>query len=215
LTLDINRMIREVTLGTASSKDVSRVDDLWHRELAARDLPLRERDYVSVISLYSILGNPEKASQVLSEFRRDADSVTIRMMRPTLAPADGWIELARGKPASLIAALNQFRESQGCGSCTLAPLGFVYDRMGQTDSAVTIWQRFLDDPDDFRLDDDAKYRPAVLRRLGEIYEQRGDRSKALDYYGQFVTLWKSPNPELQPVLADVRERMGRLTAEGR
>ena len=40
--------------------------------------------------------------------------------------------------------------------------------------------------------------PAALRRAGEMYEAKGDRKKALDYYGRFVDLWKDADPELQP-----------------
>ena len=45
------------------------------------------------------------------------------------------------------------------------------------------------------------------------YEARGDRAKALEYYGRFVNLWKDADPELQPVVRDVRARMARLAGE--
>ncbi|MSR07522.1 MAG: carboxypeptidase-like regulatory domain-containing protein [Gemmatimonadetes bacterium] len=51
------------------------------------------------------------------------------------------------------------------------------------------------------------------RRLGELYEARGEREKALEHFGKFVELWKNADPELQPVVRDVRARIARLTAE--
>jgi eukaryotic-like serine/threonine-protein kinase len=53
----------------------------------------------------------------------------------------------------------------------------------------------------------------TYKRLGELYEERGDAVKALDYYGRLVDLWKNADPELQPAVRDVRQRLARLTAE--
>ncbi|HXY69493.1 MAG TPA: hypothetical protein VEH62_08590, partial [Gemmatimonadales bacterium] len=52
----------------------------------------------------------------------------------------------------------------------------------------------------------------VYRRLGELYEAKGDRARALDYYGRFVDLWKNADPELQPAVREVRQRLSRLGA---
>ena len=41
-----------------------------------------------------------------------------------------------------------------------------------------------------------------------------DWCKARDYYGRFIDLWKNADPELQPLVRDVRQRLVRLTAEG-
>ena len=55
--------------------------------------------------------------------------------------------------------------------------------------------------------------PAALKRLGELYEQRGDTDKAVEYYNEFVELWKDADPELQPQVEDVRERIAKLVGE--
>ena len=52
----------------------------------------------------------------------------------------------------------------------------------------------------------------TYKRLGELYEDR-DRQKALDYYSQFVELWREADPELQPVVEEVRLRIGELSGE--
>lgn len=57
---------------------------------------------------------------------------------------------------------------------------------------------------------EATWYPLVLRRLGELYEARGDREKALGDYGQSAVLWKNADPERQ--VADARMRMERLLA---
>ena len=50
-------------------------------------------------------------------------------------------------------------------------------------------------------------------RLGELYEAKGDRRRALEYYGKFVDMWKKADPELQPRVADVRRRIAELTRQ--
>jgi eukaryotic-like serine/threonine-protein kinase len=46
-----------------------------------------------------------------------------------------------------------------------------------------------------------------------MYEARGERARALEYYGRFVTLWKDADPELQPAVREVRGRMAALAGE--
>ena len=54
---------------------------------------------------------------------------------------------------------------------------------------------------------------AALRRLGEMYESKGQRTKALEYYGRFVDLWKDADPDLQPLVSDIRKQMAQLAGE--
>ena len=49
----------------------------------------------------------------------------------------------------------------------------------------------------------------------QALRRRASGTAALDYYGRFVTLWREADPELQPIVAEVRERMDRLAAEPR
>jgi hypothetical protein len=51
------------------------------------------------------------------------------------------------------------------------------------------------------------------KRLGELYEAKGDRKHAAEYYGHFVELWKDADPELQPGIKEVRARLARLAQE--
>jgi DNA-binding SARP family transcriptional activator len=53
----------------------------------------------------------------------------------------------------------------------------------------------------------------ALKRLGELYEAKGDRKRAREYYEKFVTLWKDADPELQPGVKEVRGRLAKLAQE--
>jgi hypothetical protein len=56
---------------------------------------------------------------------------------------------------------------------------------------------------------------AEPQAAGELYEARGDRARALDYYGRFVELWKDADPALQPAVREVRARMAALARRER
>ncbi len=59
------------------------------------------------------------------------------------------------------------------------------------------------------------WRPIVLTKLGELYEERGDREQAIRYYNEFVELWKDADSALQPRVTDVRRRIAALVGESR
>jgi len=51
-------------------------------------------------------------------------------------------------------------------------------------------------------------------RLGELYEQKGNREEALEDYGKLAELWKDAHPDLQPPGSDLKQRMVHLAGEG-
>ncbi len=59
------------------------------------------------------------------------------------------------------------------------------------------------------------WRARSYRRLGELHEQRGDTAKAVEYYNEFVELWRDADPELQPQVEDVKRRLAALVGEAR
>jgi tetratricopeptide (TPR) repeat protein len=92
-------------------------------------------------------------------------------------------------------------------------LAEAYDELGNADSAVVYYELYLETHNIFQLFQDFTYLPATLRRLGELYEERGDREKAAEYYSRFVDLWADADPELQPLVEDIRGRVARLVGE--
>ena len=55
--------------------------------------------------------------------------------------------------------------------------------------------------------------PRSLRRAGQIHESKGNREKALEYYGKFVDLWKDSDPVLQPMVRETRQWIAQLAGE--
>jgi tetratricopeptide (TPR) repeat protein len=102
--------------------------------------------------------------------------------------------------------------ASGCNGCLPILLARAYDQAAMSDSAVAVYERYLAAPDVGRLTTglDGLYLAGAHKRLGELYEAKGDRANALEHYRAFVTLWKDADPELQPKVADVTRRIARL-----
>jgi tetratricopeptide (TPR) repeat protein/tRNA A-37 threonylcarbamoyl transferase component Bud32 len=89
-------------------------------------------------------------------------------------------------------------------------LAQAHDQAGRTDSAIVYFEKFaaLKDPE---ISEDSQFLPGTHRRLGELYEVKGNSGKALENFGKFVELWKNAEPELQPQVKAVREKMLKLS----
>ena len=97
-----------------------------------------------------------------------------------------------------------------CHLCLYRDLALAYDKAGDADSTILLLERFVNEPSSFTLNTHPGDVHNYLRRLGELYEQKGNRQKAIDYYSRFVELWKNADPDLQPQVADIRARITRL-----
>lgn len=90
-----------------------------------------------------------------------------------------------------------------------------YDLAGQSDSAIVVYTRYVSTPWVWWLSSDGEFRARTYRRLGELYESRGDTAGAVTAYRKMVVLWKDADSELQPEVAAVRSRLAALAAPGR
>jgi tetratricopeptide (TPR) repeat protein len=122
----------------------------------------------------------------------------------------GAVALAEGKYAAAQTDL-RITEHQGCMACDLPMLARAYDLGSAPDSAIAIYERYLTTPDLDRIETDGSFIPVVHKRLGELYEAKGQREKALEHYRTFIALWKDADPVLQPKVVDARQRVAALT----
>ena len=126
----------------------------------------------------------------------------------------GFIAKAEGRKHDAVAEFRALYEEGGaCNVCGLYELAEAYESLGEVDSAIAVYQRFVQTPAVGRLRAEGPWLARSLKRLGELYEAKGDRKQAADYYGRFVDLWKDADPELQPGVREVRQRLARLAQE--
>jgi tetratricopeptide (TPR) repeat protein len=111
-------------------------------------------------------------------------------------------------------AIREFRAADidDCEACTLAKVALAHDLANRPDSAIAAYEGFVNAHTFFRFSIDGQYLPSSYKRLGELYEARGNTAKAIENYQRFVTLWKNADPELQPKVAEVKAKLAKLGA---
>ena len=183
-------------------------------------LAATDRPYDEIALLYAIAGRPRKAREVAAEGER-----AIRASGPAGERLLGGREhrmFGEGLQGTLLLeegrfdeAISHFRRARSAfgGVMWLPELGTAFDRGGSADSALAVYERYLESTHNFRIYADAAYLGAILRRVGEIYEARGDRPRAAQAYQRFVALWREADPVLQPRVADVRRRLAAVAGE--
>jgi tetratricopeptide (TPR) repeat protein len=149
-----------------------------------------DRPYLGLALGYAYSGRPDRAKEFLSAWESEIDSLIRR-----------GVDFRHGARAAIALAEGRFEEAID-----------AYDRAGQSDSALAVYERFVITPWMARMDDDV-FLPRAYERLGELYEQRGDTAKAIYYYGKLVELWKDADPELQPRVEAARRAIEALSPD--
>ena len=176
-----------------------------------------DRPYLVVATLYARAARPDKARQVLARFQSEsAAEAKAPASKQPIAALMGEIALAEGKAEE---AVKQFRaadiEEDGaptvCEGCTYFNLGRAFDKAGQPDSVTAYYERYLAVPAaPGRRNNDGQALAVIQKRLGEIYESKNERQKAIAHYGAFVEQWKAADADLQPAVASVKKRIAEL-----
>jgi eukaryotic-like serine/threonine-protein kinase len=192
-----------------SARAVRLLDDALRRDPISR-LSMTEAPYTGVVDAYALAGRPDRARSIMSEWdaRRRAspsirDSSRAHEMR-------GYIALYAKRYAEAQSELRA-ADAVGCPICNAAMLARAYDLDGKPDSAITVYERYLNTPVLERPEFDGWFVPAVHKRLGELYETKDQRDKALAHYRTFIELWKNADPELQPQVTSAKQRVAALT----
>ena len=181
----------------------------------------RDRPYSSLARAYAAAGRPDRARAVLSQFAQIKDTALYRSRQWQVHGVLGEIAIAEKRYTE---ALTEFRlfavGSDGRPASEDAVtvhfnLGRAFDLLNQPDSAIAHLEAAVADPYFDRLD----LEPIVLagshKRLGELYDAKGDRERAISHLSKFIELWKNADPELQPAVSDAKRRLAKLQAGGR
>lgn len=177
------------------------------------------RRYFDLARLYADAGAPEKARKLLAlAVAEDPAFALAPANAANRASAEGLIALAEGRyPEALAKARAALLEPDGmpvlCRSCSWYQMARTHDAAGHADSAFVWLKRYIDLPAGERVRSDAASLAKARKRLGELYEKKGDRTSALAQYQAFVDQWANADAELQPAVAEIRARIKELTVE--
>ena len=170
----------------------------------------------AIANLYALAGAPARARAVLKQWDASLSDTAMRR-RTERSRLDMEAEIALAEKRSRD-AITLFRRADregdglpsGCNFCLPVDLGRSFDAANMPDSAIAYLERYIATPSAGRINMDSWFLAAAHKRLGELYEARGDNVRAVAHYGAFVELWKRADPDLQPKVAAVRARLERL-----
>lgn len=186
------------------------------RRLPPDSFAMAERPYENVLWAATFSGDVALAQQARGDFQRVLVAHGKTVDRPAAEVlADGLVSLAAGRFEEALTKTNEAdRLNDPCTECVAALRFISQDKLNRPDSAISAGEAFLKvrrAAASFN-ENEALFRPAVLQRLGELYEAKGQSEKALARYQAFVDLWHGADPDLQPRVRDVRSRIARLQA---
>ena len=87
----------------------------------------------------------------------------------------------------------------------------AHDNAGRPDSAIAYFEKFTNSRGALP-DVDAEFRAGSYKRIGELYDAKGNKAKAIENFEKFVEMWKNAEPELQPKVREVQDKLKRLRA---
>ena len=185
-------------------------------------LPWDQRPYAGIAIFYANAGRLDRARFFMA---RDSASIPNdaerRIREPNRHAIRGFIARAEGRYDEAIRSLwradTTYDGPNGnCAVCLYDDIGWTYAMAGQADSAIHYLELFRSSPYMGKQNFEASQRATNHRRLGELYEQKGDIAKAAENYRAFIEIWKNADASLQPQVAEVRRRLSRLAdVEGR
>jgi tetratricopeptide (TPR) repeat protein/tRNA A-37 threonylcarbamoyl transferase component Bud32 len=168
-----------------------------------------DRQWPGIARLAARMRDPAMARMALDGFEHDLAS-QVPDVDGRRAFFAAHVALAEQKWEEAIRQLNEADRRVSISDLYVnAALAQAYDFAGHSDSAIVYFEKFVKHKDP-HMTEDSQFLAGAYKRLGELYEAKGDREKAITNYQKFVALWKNAEPELQPKVTEVRERLSRL-----
>ena len=203
----VTRAVQLLVL-TGDSAAAHRIVSEAERRYAPASLRFLDRRHAQHARARAALGDTAGAARILSQWQREVPREFSRVDARAVMNARGQLALDERRPNEAL-ALFRNREFGFC-ECDQVNVARAFDALRQADSAIVYYEKYLGTPASDDLGLDLQWRPFVFRRLGELYEQQGQRTKALDSYEAFVALWKNAEPEQQRFVTEVKERIAKL-----
>jgi tetratricopeptide (TPR) repeat protein len=181
------------------------------RAYPLKDMAVMDRPYIELAEAAASTKQADRGAAWLVERAAQVPKVYEHADTSAVDRAHALLDATRGASAS---ALQYARKADVgfCVACGAATVARAFEAAGANDSTIATWERYLSRTDVDRINADQFSLARALKRLGELYEAKGERAKAIDRYSELIELWKRADPQLQPLVTDLKARVARLTA---
>ena len=175
-------------------------------------IPAAERDWLSLSRLAAVVRDPALARQAREGFERDqaAEAPDLEGARAAFASSIARSEQRWNDAVPLLQEADRRFAMNDRTAMTL--IAQAHDLAGRPDSAIVYFERYVGSRDAFGTID-AQWLAGTHKRLGELYDAKGDGEKAIAHFERFVEMWKDAEPELQPKVREVNAKLERLRAK--
>jgi len=175
-------------------------------------LPALDRPWLEIAGLLLDAGEIERGREALARMWQEVPDL-LKPGQEKYREGDlAMIAAAEGRP---LEALEAFRTLPpfACVPCRLRVEAGLLDEAGRADSAIAYYERYLAEPWNYRIWNDARWLAPTHERLGQLYDERGDPENAALHYARFVELWEDADPELQPRVRSAQQRLEAILRE--
>lgn len=200
----------------AAERAVAAVSDPALDSVPTADLPLP-----GLALVLALAGRTDTALSVIRTFRSNVRPELLPQHESLLGLAEGVARITAGDVERGLRTVQRARWQSECNACADPILGYAFEATARQDSAIVAYERYLDTPWSDRHDfspirppNDLFLRVHVHERLAALYLDAGKPTEARRHLAAIIELWQDVDPELQPRVTEVRQRLERLTAEG-
>jgi tetratricopeptide (TPR) repeat protein len=215
--VEIAAAAARLRLVAADSGGIAEVDGLLPR-LSLDTLDVLSRPYLPLALFYAQTGRPGRARTWLRRYEREfpqeyqgPDRWMIHRIRSAALAAEGDFRrsLAELRKAARFPAMRAGMFDEPLVRTTDHPeLARLYHGLGEGDSAIAVYRRYLDVRSLTRLTLDGFERGPALEAMAALYAVRGEDGLATSAYCDFADLWREADAGLQPRVETARRRAG-------
>jgi tetratricopeptide (TPR) repeat protein/tRNA A-37 threonylcarbamoyl transferase component Bud32 len=172
-------------------------------------MPAPQRPWVALARVAAMVRDPALARQAKEGWERDQASMA-QDAAARRAMFESQIAMAEGRYAAAIEPMRvadkRFEVNPYFAVNFIAQ---AFDLSNQPDSAIVYFEQYLGKPDP-TLSESVNWMAGSHKRLGELYDAKGNKAKAIEHFEKFVELWKNADPELQPKVREAQDKLKRL-----
>jgi tetratricopeptide (TPR) repeat protein len=172
-----------------------------------------DRPWPALLGIAAVTRDAAAARTYSAAAERDLTSSFQASFKGTPSVRRAFLALAENKPQDAAASYAEAAKAD-LGPEQIGPWrAYALDLANQPDSAIVEFERFVayrDPTYSLRRD----YLAGSYKRLGELYDAKGNTAKSIEYYQKFTDLWKDADPELQPKVREARARLEALRRKG-